>query len=264
MMRACGPAAPPIDRAGPEGASARTPQPAAVRPPSGMPLRLELLGSWRLRVDGEQMPLGTNAQRLLAILALRGQCERSQVAGIIWPDCPERFALGSLRATLSRLKRRLDGLVLVHNDCLALHPGLDVDVDELLRIASIALEGGQVRAYAALRILTGGDLLAGWYDDWVLLERERLHHLRLHALEALAQRLIRDGNAAAAVDAGLAAVALDPLRESAHRALIGAHLLEGNRADAVRQFGRLRTVLRDELGVEPARSTAELLRTAGC
>ncbi|HEX2156656.1 MAG TPA: bacterial transcriptional activator domain-containing protein, partial [Actinomycetes bacterium] len=97
-----------------------------------------------------------------------------------------------------------------------------------------------------------GDLLPDWYEDWVVLERERLRQLRLHALEALCARLTGAGRFGAAVQAGLAAVAGEPLRESAHRTLIRAHLAEGNPGEAVRQYHLYRRLLTDELAIEPS------------
>jgi len=103
------------------------------------------------------------------------------------------------------------------------------------------------------------DLLPDWYDDWVLVERERYNQLRLHAIEALCHHLTAAGHHAEAIDAGLAAVRAEPLRESAHQVLIRAHLAEGNRWEAVRQYERCRRLLLDELGVEPSRALQALL-----
>jgi DNA-binding SARP family transcriptional activator len=64
---------------------------------------------------------------------------------------------------------------------------------------------------------------------------------------------------AQAIEAGLAAVAGEPLRESAHRALIRVHLQEGNRVEAIRQFTACKNILRDELGVEPSAELCEAL-----
>src|SRR5207302_1114287 len=87
-------------------------------------------------------------------------------------------------------------------------------------------------------MIRAGVLLPGFYDDWVLDERDRLGQLRVHALEALCKHLTTRGRYGQAVAAGMAAVAAEPFRESAQVALIRAHLAEGNRADAVRQFAR--------------------------
>jgi DNA-binding SARP family transcriptional activator len=104
----------------------------------------------------------------------------------------------------------------------------------------------------AERELLGNDLLSGWYDDWVLVERERFRQLRLHLLESLCDRLIHERRFGRAIEAGLAAVAADPLRESAHRALIRAHLAEGNASEALRQYAAYVALLREELDLEPS------------
>ena len=81
-----------------------------------------------------------------------------------------------------------------------------------------------------------GDLLPDWYDDWLMIERERLRQLRVHALEHLAERAVREGRFGHAIDCSLAAIAADPLRESAHRILIRAYLAEGNSSAGLRQY----------------------------
>jgi DNA-binding SARP family transcriptional activator len=63
-----------------------------------------------------------------------------------------------------------------------------------------------------------------------------------------------------AVEAGLAAVAAEQLRESAHRSLIKAHLAEGNAGEALRQYGVIRGLLHDELGVGPSDALENLVR----
>jgi DNA-binding SARP family transcriptional activator len=224
--------------------------------------RLSLLGAWQLTGAGGAVAVGTNAQRLFALLALRGACVRSYLAGLLWPDCSDPHAHDNLRATLSRLhQRNLTRVLQSANGVLSLHADVQVDVRTLVSTASSVLDGtGRQVDRAATQVLGGNDLLLGWYDDWVLLDRERVRQLRLHALEALSTQLLAAGNAPAAVEAALAAVAVEPLRESAHRAVIRGHLAEGNRAEALRQFDRLRQLLRTELGVEPAPLAAELFR----
>jgi DNA-binding SARP family transcriptional activator len=101
-------------------------------------------------------------------------------------------------------------------------------------------------------LVRSGELLPGFYDEWLLTERERLRQLRLHALEALCERLTAVGRYSAAIAAGLAAVAGEPLRESAQWILMKAYVAEGNRAEAIRQFERYRNVLRAELSLEPS------------
>jgi DNA-binding SARP family transcriptional activator len=95
------------------------------------------------------------------------------------------------------------------------------------------------------------ELLPGWYDEWVLAEAEAWRQLRLHALEALADRLAARQEYGDAAAAALAAVRAEPLRESPHSALIRVHIAEGNPSEAVREFARYAELLRYELGVEP-------------
>nr|WP_239523336.1 bacterial transcriptional activator domain-containing protein [Geodermatophilus normandii] len=104
-----------------------------------------------------------------------------------------------------------------------------------------------------------GELLPGWHEEWVLLERERLRQLRMHALEALAGELIVAGRFGEAVEAAYAAVHEEPLRESAHRVVVRAHLAEGNVAEARHAYESFRQVLADTLGVAPTPSMTGLL-----
>jgi DNA-binding SARP family transcriptional activator len=96
------------------------------------------------------------------------------------------------------------------------------------------------------------DLLADWYDEWVLVERERFRQLRLHALERACQLLLEDGRYPMAIMAGLAAVAAEPLRESAHRLVVQAHIGEGNPYEAYRQYRAYAELLDAELGLKPS------------
>jgi len=95
------------------------------------------------------------------------------------------------------------------------------------------------------------DLLPDWYDDWAVAEAEAWRQLRLHALDALAERLTAAGRYADATSAALAAAKAEPLRETAHAALIRVYLAEGNRAEALSAYQHYRALLHTELGLEP-------------
>jgi DNA-binding SARP family transcriptional activator len=109
-----------------------------------------------------------------------------------------------------------------------------------------------------------GELLPGWYEDWVLLERDRLRQLRLHALEALADKLAAVGRHGEALQAAHAAVRLEPLRESARRAMVRIQLAQGNVAEALRTYESFRRYLVDELGVTPSSQMEELVAGIRC
>lgn len=225
--------------------------------------RLCLLGTWGLSCDGAQARVPANRQRLIALLALTGPQNRAFVAGELWPDSSEAQAHGNLRSTLSRLQ--LSGLHIVQSvgDLLRLHPDVDVDIRELTACAQELVHGPGPRPPepgVVLRLQHGGDLLTGWYDEWVVAHRERLRQLRLHALEIVSAVLSQDGRYAEALEAALATVDLEPLRESAHRAVTQVHLAEGNHVEAVRQFHRYRSLLQHELGIEPSHHMLDLVR----
>ena len=219
-----------------------------------MARRLSLLGGFELRCAGQDVAVSRSGQRLLALLALQGRpLERLWVAGTLWLDATEERAGASLRSALWRLPQP-GGTAVVEASTTHLRLARDLAVDtlELLALAehleSPAGCGGHQPEPSAL----ARDLLPDWYEDWVVLERERFRQLRLHALEALCARLTEAGRFGAAVQAGLVAVSGEPLRESAHRTLIGAHLAEGNQGEAVRQYHLYRRLLADELAIEPS------------
>jgi DNA-binding SARP family transcriptional activator len=104
------------------------------------------------------------------------------------------------------------------------------------------------------------ELLPDWFEDWLLLERDRWNQLRLHALEALAERLLEAERFVEAVEAALAAVWAEPLRESPNRLLIRIHAAEGNWSEAMAQYGRYRQILGRELRAAPTAQMEELMR----
>jgi DNA-binding SARP family transcriptional activator len=116
-----------------------------------------------------------------------------------------------------------------------------------------------VPAHLAVTLIVSDDVLPDWYDDWLDTERERFRQIRLHALERLCERLTVERRFGEALQAGLAALRTEPLRESAHRAMIGMHLAEGNLGEAVRQYEACERLLWSQLGVKPARQTSELI-----
>lgn len=229
--------------------------------------RLSLLEGFALRSGSSRSPtedLPRGVQRLLAFLSLSGRPARSAVAGQLWPDAREEHAQASLRSALWRLRRTVPGIVETSAGALSLAAGVHVDVRELAcwaqRVRDPRADGTRVTLPdAALR----GDLLPGWYDEWVLLERERLRRTRLHALEAVAGRLAAAGRHGEALDAAYLALRDEPLRESAHRTLVEVHLAEGNVAEAIRVYEVFRHVLEDELGVHPTERMRRLIRGVG-
>jgi DNA-binding SARP family transcriptional activator len=222
--------------------------------------QLSLLGGFELRCAGEAVAVSRSGQRLLALLALHGRpLERLYVAGQLWLDAPEERAGASLRSALWRLPQA-GGADVVESSVTHLRLARDVDVDlhdVSARVERLDQSSDGIDDLAPSALTR--DLLPDWYEDWLLLERERFRQLRLHALEALCGRLTEAGRFGAAVQAGLAAVAGEPLRESAHRRLIQIHLAEGNPGEALRQYHLYRRLLTDELAIEPSAAIRRLV-----
>jgi DNA-binding SARP family transcriptional activator len=240
--------------------------PETTEPRGAAPaVRVKLLSGFEVLVDGEQVAVPWSAQRVVAYLALHDRLQpRSAVASALWLDLTDQRAAANLRTALWKLKELRDQLILARGDRLGIAERVEVDLAALLNGVRKLVSGPPSEDPEPIEIpieldTLSGDLLPDWDEDWLLFERERLHQLRIHAIEALSGQFRRQGRYAEAVDAGLSAVAADPLRESAHRVLIEAHLAEGNVADARRQFERLRSALWESLGLLPSPALCRLV-----
>lgn len=228
--------------------------------------RVRLLDGFEIQMrgagPGPPPELPRAVQRLVAHLSLSGRPARTAIAGKLWPDVTEAHAHGSLRSSLWRVQKVAPGLVIASGGTLSISPDVLVDVHELTEWARKALDPD----FLPDDIRTGDlglpcELLPGWYDDWVLLERERLRQLRMHALEALAEKYAAARRYGEAVQAACAAVRAEPLRESAHRTVVRVHLAEGNIAEAVRAYKSFEAMLADEIGTAP---TPQMCRLVDC
>ncbi|MGC0252724.1 AfsR/SARP family transcriptional regulator [Pseudactinotalea sp. Z1748] len=228
---------------------------------AGAPL-VHLIGHPRVSRNDAEIRLVDSGMRLLAFVSLhRGMIDRHLAAAELWPDADDVHAAGNLRTALWRVNAV--GVHLVDATRTSLRLATDVQVDaHLLGAWAARIISGTVSphdlAYPSWDV-ERLELLPGWYDEWLLLDRERLRQRLLHGLEEMCRRLIGAGRCAEAVDVGVVAAQADPLRESAQEVLIQAHLAVGNRAQALRAFEAHRLLLRRELGVEPAPRLRDLL-----
>jgi DNA-binding SARP family transcriptional activator len=215
--------------------------------------QLRLLGAFRVSTTVGDVVLPGSAQRVLAFLAVHQKwVPRPLVAGSLWPNTTDQRAAACLRSAIWRLRPHRVALVETAVARIRLAPSVDVDLNRFTRIAH-DLEGGT--PIDDVRDLPDGfeeELLPDSYEDWVVVWRERWRQLRLRALEQLAAIYSGAGSYGLAIRAGRAAVQTEPLRESAHRSLIRAHLAEGNREEAIRQYRCYRRLLWEELGLEPS------------
>jgi DNA-binding SARP family transcriptional activator len=241
------------------------------------PLRIELLGGFGvLGADAEPCVLpARKARALLAYLALPpGRPHaREKLTALLWGDTAESHARQAFRQTLSRLRRALGpsaGVLVDGQDTVALAADrVWVDAAEFQVAASREQPAMLERAAQLYRgdLLEGLDVEEAPFDEWRTIERERLRELALEALARLLRHQMRGDTLDAAVQTALRILALDPLQEAVHRALMRLYVRQRRRAAALRQYQDCVQTLQRELGAEPEEPTRELyrniLRSAG-
>lgn len=223
--------------------------------------RVRVLDRFCCEYDDTPAVLPAALERLVAFLAVRGPSRRCVVAGTLWPDVSEEHALASLRTSIWRMNRLAPGLLSATSGSVAVSEAASVDSREQEEFATRLLRGqlDDDGVVDGLSVLWGGALLPGWYDDWVMFERERLQQLRLHALERTAAILLRRRKVDLALQTALEAVRVEPLRETSNAVLISVYLAEGNVVDALRQYDLFRSLIGVELGLVPSSRLANLL-----
>jgi DNA-binding SARP family transcriptional activator len=210
-----------------------------------------VLGSFTLTSGDTAVPLGVDSRRLVAYLAVHPRPqERGALAADLWPGVPAVAALRLLADAVTALD--VPGLLTDTEPTdgahapLALAADVEVDITEamgLIRaLPSIAAD------HAPDTTALTADILPGWTAAWLVVERERFRQLRLHAVEERSLRLSAAGRYDDAIEMAQSAVRTAPSRESARRALIEAHLAQGNIAAAVAQYDEYQELLRSSVG----------------
>lgn len=228
---------------------------------------ITVIGGARLRCAGNDVRLPMAAHRLLSFLALHeGGLKRQVIAEALWPmQGPER-AMANVRSALWHA-RRIGKTTVVEtaSQRIALAEGVQVDLHQLTRSAHEIIDHPNSAAvpvgFGELVEPLSQEMLPDWSEDWITADRERWDQVRLHALETLAKRLLTAEQHLSALEVALTAVAIDPLRESAHRAVVEIHIAEGNSACAIRHYRHYRGLLQRELGVMPTHHMERLIHS---
>jgi DNA-binding SARP family transcriptional activator len=226
-------------------------------------LRVEVLHQFRVLIDGRHVTLPVASEHVVARLVVEDRsCSRSVLAGGLWPERTDRDAGTALRRALWRLNRDVPHLLESDGRQIGLVRSVDVDVKEVHRLADTASQAAPLVSPHAVRLLEG-DLLPHWSEPWIDAPRESLRQIRLHTLEALARNDLDAGRPGSALVAALAAAGLEPLRESAHRIVIAAHLAEGNASEALRHYAQFRDMLWTEMRLRPSARLEAMLADGG-
>lgn len=225
-------------------------------------LAICLLGGPYVIQAGRRIAVPEGSKKLLVFVALHnGRVDRRYAAGTLWPYVSDERASGNLRSALWRLRGAGIDVLEADKVFVALRGETVIDVYSLRDWAGRVISGTAQLSDLALPTwnLEALDILPGWYEDWVIFERERLRQRLLHGLEALCCQLIRLERYAEAIEVAMEAVEIDPLRESAQRALVQAHLAEGNVVEARRSYRAYLCLLGRELGVLPGAGIRHLV-----
>ena len=232
-------------------------------------LELALLGGFQAQLEaGATLVLPTKKTKaLLSYLAvpLGKAHQREELATLLWGDMQDAQARVNLRQALLRIRKAMPWTVaagiLLDGPNVALDPAVvDVDVAQFERLVA----GGSVDALGQAADLYRGDLLAGLalaerpFEEWLASERERLHELGIQGLGRLLAHHQKADAAEQAVQTGLRLLALDPLQEPVHRAVMRLYARLGCRAAALRQYRLCVEALRRDLDTLPEAETTKL------
>lgn len=236
-------------------------------------LSLALLGPFQATLDGERVRgLDSDHLRaLLAYLAIERGCEHSReaLAALLWPERPDREALTALRCALSNLRVALGDrqssspFLLITRGSVQFNPGSACSLD-VVNFQTLAARS-DVASLEQAQSLYRGPFLHGLsvadspaLDEWLLLKEEEYRRRVLSVLEYLTSFQASCGEYGQAARWARRQLELEPYRESAHRQLMAALALGGERPAALAQYETCRRVLADELGCEPDDETQAL------
>lgn len=233
---------------------------------TGSVWRFTMLGGWQVRRGDEALERFRTRKTasLLAYLACFPQRahQREELAERFWPDAEPEFALRSLSVALWSLRRVLEppdvaeGSVLIAERLTArLNPkAIATDIggfqEALADAKRAATPDARRRCLEAAADLYAGDLLPGFYDDWVITERERLGQEYARAVDALLPLLEEAGDRSEVVPYLLRRVQADPYDEAACRRLMRAYADAGQSHAALRHFDELTRLLENDLDPE--------------
>ncbi|GIK43685.1 MAG: hypothetical protein BroJett011_75180 [Chloroflexota bacterium] len=230
-------------------------------------LEIRLLGLFSVEIDGNPIEIPSRpAQSLLAYLVLNSGTaqRREKLAGMFWPDATEANARSNLRHALWRIRKVLGtnpqtGQDYLHADDLTItfetHDDCWIDTTILEQKSG---ESGSTDTLMEVLSMYRGELLPGFYDEWVVLERERLQAIFERKMQTLLERLLEARRWPEVLEWGERWIAQGHTPEPAYRALMMAHSGLGDRSSMVAAYQRCVEALRQELSVEPSEQTREL------
>jgi DNA-binding SARP family transcriptional activator len=239
------------------------------------PLRIHLFGGFLLeRGESSLPPIASRVGRSMFAYLVTNQdrpLQRDYIAGTFWPELAEGRARRRLSHTIWQIQDVVNTGSVSHldvtSDTLAFDTSIPywLDVEEFDRnIADFgSADGTQAHSPRAgsLRAaveLYRGDFMAGYFDEWVLVEQDHYRQKYLTALRRLVDATKAEGAYEEALSFARRLTHHDPLSEEAHQEVMRLSFLLGRTNDAIDQFERCRSVLEEELGTEPSAPTVAI------
>lgn len=242
-----------------------------------MQVSVEFLGRTRVSAGSREVALSRQNISFLAYLVLFREIDlpRDVLIEQFWSSCDPARAKACLGTALSRLKNsvQIDGMNWIQVsqrgeprispaapiwfDIVAFETGINSSLSAPTGKLEAPLVDGLKAALSHYR----GDLLLGWYDNWVLTERERLRLLCLRGYRRLMDHYAAIEDLDGALEAGLSSLRVEPLQELIQQRVIELYAASGQRVGAIRQYERLAQLLKSELGIAPSRTTRSLIES---
>jgi adenylate cyclase len=235
-------------------------------------VEISLFGGFCVRCRKHQRIelLGRKDCALLGYLAVSPgvSFSREKLATLLWGNSGERQARDSLKQSLLRLRRSFalassTPLVADRQSVTLDRDRVTVDVGVFEQLTGDAAPAALERAVGLYRgdLLDSIEVREAVFEDWLLVERQRLRGLAVEAATRLMTQSLGARQWDRAATAARRLLSLEPLHEAACRTLMQLHVDRGERAQALKLFEHLRDMLRQQLGVAPEPDTLRLYQS---
>jgi ABC-type oligopeptide transport system substrate-binding subunit/DNA-binding SARP family transcriptional activator len=241
-------------------------------------LEIHTLGRLLLQIGDKSVTglVSRKAAALLIYLAANSRpYSREVLADMLWDDRSQSQAMANLRVALSSLRKEVGEYVNITREKVGMNTEANTWLDAIqfeqelapLLHSNEALSPEQLEQATQVVALYQGDFLEGVYlrecrrmEDWIVRERERLHHMVVAALSSLVTHALHSGDYQPGLKHVQRLLELDPLMEAGHRQMMRLLALSGQRGAALAQFETCQRILQDELGVQPEAATVALFK----
>jgi DNA-binding SARP family transcriptional activator len=253
-------------------------EPGAVR----STLRARFFGHFELRCDGEIVDLGPNNKAITILKYLLANRSRpvsqDHLMGWLWPESNLKKARWSLNSAIHGLRKLLNGCPSVSPNYVSLEDGyyrlspsvrVSTDVDEFDshyergRILEKEYRMGEaaIEYEKAIDLYRGDYLIEDLYEDWTMVERERLANAYMDILDRLAVHYMEVEQHQESIRTCYRVLEKDRCHEDSYRLLMRCYAQIGQLSTAVRQYRMCEQILGQEYGTSPSLETRSLLRS---